>query len=199
MEAKELEPIEVNPSILTNVDAYNLEDANYDLLVQMGIDVSEVKTYAQWLLGKLANHVVKKNGDLDKYAQEINQNRNTLEGYMSIYRKYTNEDPSFTPQKYYGSVPWGVLALVAHKSDTPGELVEELHSKSENGRLTLKGTYRDIMKKKTDVEVPKKPYISLKWDINVNKYRLGIDPNELDLIDWSDVKDQLTQYLSKLD
>src|SRR3990167_5696509 len=102
------EPVEVNVDLLNIIDRQELEEEPYDTLVQMGIDASEIKGYAQWILGKLGSVVSKGGyGTLEKYSKEIRQNYNSMQQYVNIYRKFIKEDPDFTPTKYAGSVPWG--------------------------------------------------------------------------------------------
>lgn len=188
----DLEPLK---GIVKFIDTNDINTVDWELFVAMGIQASEIKTYSQWVLGKLADSVSVRYGDLKKYALEISQNYDVLRSYASTYRKYIKEDPTFTPERYCGSMPWGVLQLAATKSDAPQKLVDELHDKGIN---TISSAYREIKSRETGVQIPNKPKIDLYWDNATMKYKIKLNPQELDLIDWSDVKDQLKTYLETL-
>lgn len=195
-EQKNFEPVKIVSGIVNDVDKFDLEKVEYDTLVQMGIEVSEVKTYSQWVLGKLGDAVAKKYGDLIKYSKEIRQKYEVLNQYMYVYRKFAKEDPTFTPQKYFGSVPWGVLQLAAYKSDSPQKLVGELQD--EGAESSIESAHRAIQIKKGGKDIPHKPRFHFTWDAMVERYRLTFKKEDLELIDWTDVKQQLMDYLEAL-
>lgn len=199
---KQQKPVSIQPEMLKIVDSTDLGTLDYDALVELGRTVSEVKVYAQWILGKLAKSVMEKNegeprnyGDLTKYAKDIGQIYEVLQQYLFTYRKFTAEDPQFTPEMYMGSVPWGVLQLVAMKSDTPVTLLNELVDK---GVHSVEHAYREIKTKQTGKTVPTKPRVIFKFDDGSGKWKIKLRPEDLDLIDWSDVKEQLINYLEAL-
>ena len=187
--------VSVQPEMLLFVDKADLEALDYDQLVEMGRGVGEIKTYTNWILGKLGSSINKKYGDIGKFAKDINQNVNALFVYMHTYNKYIKEDPDFTPDKYYGRVPWGLIQLVASKSDTPGKLLNEL---DEEGNTSIEGGYRHIKTQQTGIEVPKKPSVKLVWEEGSDKWKIKMNFKELPLIDWSDVHKQLLTYLESL-
>ena len=187
--------VSVQPEVLLYADKTDLDSLKYDELVELGRGVSEVKIYSQWMLGKLGDKVMKKYGDLTKYAKDINQNYEVLQQWMNTYRKFTTEDPNFSPDKYHGMIPWAVLQLVATKSDTPVTLLNELTDKGIN---SFEHVYREIKTKQTGKEVPKKPRINLKFNDELGKWKIRILPEDLDLIDWTDVREQLINYLNSL-
>lgn len=195
---KQHSPVIIQPSVITQVDRVDLQDIEYDTLVQMGIEVSEVKVYSQWVLGKLGDAVSTKYGDLTKYSNEIRQKPSVIAQYVKVYRKFTQEDPTFTPEKYAGSIPWGVLQLAASKSDNPQGLLDELADKGMEG--SIEGAVRGIheINDPDGTKVPLKPKIKLHWDMEVKKYKIVLDPEDLDIIDWTDVKSQLMEYLESL-
>lgn len=194
---KEVKLVEVNPTILKDIDNYKLEDAEYEVLVQMGIDASEVKAYSQWILGKLVDFLLNhKHGDLAKYAKDVNQSYEVLRQYGITYARFIAEDPDFHPWKYAGSIPWRVLQLAANKSDTPQKLVDELH---DEGATTIEGAYRAIKSKETGTEIPRKPQVKLSWNAEKEKYTLNLKQEDFDLIDWTNVKEQIIGYLEALD
>jgi len=186
--------ISVQPEILSIVDKTNLESLEYDGLVELGRGVNEVKTYSSWLLGKLGDSVTKKYGDIKKYANDIGQNYQVLLNYTSAYRKYVDEDPSFTPDKYFGQVPWGMLYLVSQQ-DKPVTLLNELVDK---GVKSMEHAYREIKQKNGGVEVPRKPKILFSWNSEVSKWNINLDQKDLDLIDWKGVKEMLVNYFNSL-
>lgn len=199
---KQQEPVSIQPEMLKIVDNTDLTTLDYDALVELGRTTSEVKVYAQWILGKLASMVMTKNegeprayGDLGKYAKDIGQIYEVLQQYLFTYRKFTAEDPKFTPETYMGSVPWGVLQLVAMKSDKPVTLLNELLDK---GVHSIDHAYREIKTKQTGKEVPMKPRVVFKFDDGSGKWKIKLRPEDLDLIDWSDVREQLIKYLESL-
>lgn len=198
MDNKDFDPVIIQPSVITQVDKFDLENTEYETLVQMGIEVSEVKVYSQWVLGKLANAVSNKYGDLKKYCTEIRQNYKVIEQYLNVYRKFIKEDPEFTPGKYAGSIPWGVLQLAATKSDNPQKLIDGLQDIGMEG--SIEGAVRGIheINDPDGEKVPAKPKVSLLWDIEVKKYKMKLNSEDFDLIDWTDIKEQLSAYLESL-
>jgi hypothetical protein len=193
---KKFELVEIHPDLLNDIDRHSLEDADWNLLVAMGQDASRIKTYTQWILGKLGNAVAKKYGDLKQYADEINQKYEVLNQYVYTYRKFIQEDPSFHPGKYAGSIPWGMLQLAASKSDSPQKLVEDLQDK---GIHTINHAYKEIKEQETGIKIPQKPKVNLYWNPELRKFKISLNPDELDLIDWTDVKNQLMNYLEALE
>lgn len=185
----------ISPNILQSIASRNLAEEGYETLVQMGIEASEIKTYSQWVLGKLGDTVSVKYGNLKRYANEINQKYEVIQQYVNTYRKFSKEDPSFSPEKYSGSISWGMLQLVATKSDSPQELIDKL---LDEGIRTVEGAYKRIKEKETGVKIPHKPKIGLHWDYGIQKYKIQFRLEELDLIDWRDVKQQLINYLEAL-
>lgn len=195
---KQFEPVIIQPTVIAQIDKLNLDEVEYDTLVQMGIEVSEVKVYSQWVLGKLANAVTNKYGDLTKYAQEIRQKPAVLKQYVHVYKRFTEEDPDFSPEKYAGSIPWGVLQLAAAKSEKPQELIDELSDKGMEG--SIEGAVRGIheINDPNGEKVPPKPKFSLVWSVDAKKYKMKLNPEDFDIIDWTDIKEQLRDYLDSL-
>jgi len=194
----QLQPKQISEGVLQSIEGRDLETESYDTLVQMGIGASEVKTYTQWILGKLGHAVMRKYGDLKKYAAEIRLDYGALRQYMYTYRKFTQEDSEFHPEKYYGSVPWGVLALAATKTDKPQELLGKLQIESKE--VSLAAAYREIkrLESPNNQQPPRKPVVKLQWDKNSNLYRLVMDRRDFPAIDWSAVKADLTEWLAGL-
>lgn len=198
MNKKDLELIPVQSSIVGEVDKLDLSNVEYEALVQMGIDVSEAKSYAQWVLGKLGAAITDsaKHGDLKKYCNDIRQDYRSVVNYVTTYRKYITEDPTFSPTKYAGSVPWGVIALAATSSDAPQKVLDNLQDTGND--TNIESAYRKIMTDKSGIEVPAKPKLHLNWDQEVSKYKLRMNPDDFPLIDWSDIKEQLKAYIESL-
>lgn len=199
---KDTKLVSVQPEILKIVDQTDLRSLNYNALVELGKGVSEVKVYSQWLLGKLGDVVMDKNkqqgstyGNLTRYAKDVGQIYGVLQQYVNTYRKYTREDPNFNPDKYFGSVPWGMLQMVAMKSDKPVSLLNELVDK---GVHSFEHAYREIKTKQTGKKVPLKPKVSFIFNDESKKWRIKIDPKYFDLIDWANIKEQLIVYLQGL-
>jgi len=188
--------VTIQPELLSMVDRIKLDELDFNALVELGKGVMEVKTYSNWILGKLGDAVSSKYGDIDAYAKAINQNRGVLDQYIYAYRKYTNEDKDFSPDKYYGRVPWGLIQMVASKSNTPGKLLNEL---VDQGATTIPSGYRAIKEKESGQKVPRKPKINFKWDDKSTKWKIQLRPEDLDLIDWRDIKEQLLTYLGAMD
>ena len=192
---KKSDLISVRPEMLSYVDKADLKTMEYDMLVTLGREVSEVKVYTQWLLGKLGDSVSTRYGKLIEYAKDIGQIYQVLQQYVNTYRKYTAEDPNFSPDKYFGSIPWSMLQMVATKSDKPIELLNKLADK---GIHSVEAAFREIKHEETGKDVPRKPHIMLRYDADSNKWKFEIDQKDLDLIDWTDVKKQLIDYLNAL-
>jgi hypothetical protein len=188
--------IKMNPEILTYIDNTDLDSLTYDDLVQLGREALEVKTYTQWLTGKLGDYISSnktgKYGDLERYAKDINMKYGVLWQYVTVYRRFTEEDPNFSPDAYKGSMPWGVFALVAQHSDTPATTLNEL---SDKGVTNIEHAYRELKTKQTGKELPRKPKISLVYSEEANKWRIRMNPLEFDDIDWGDIREQLMAYL----
>ena len=87
-----------------------------------------------------------------------------------------------------------MLQLVATSSDTPIKLLDELIDK---GNKTIQSAYREI-KKKAGKEMPRKPRIGFHWDEEKGKWKLMINVEDFDLIDFTDIKIQLISYLNSL-
>jgi len=183
---KDNELVSVQTDILSYVDKVDLNELGYEDLVEMGRGVNEVKGYSKWLLGKLGDKVAEKYGDLARFARDIKELSGSLEQYVFAYRKYTSEDPDFTPDKYYGQVPWGMILLVAGKTDKPVTMLNEL---VENGVVSTEHAYREIKTKETGVNIPAKPKIRLVWNMETEKWKLKVKSEEARLIDWSEVKE----------
>lgn len=190
MNDNKLLPISTPPEIITVVESQDLQAADWNTLVQVGQDMSEIKTYSQWVLGKVADIVSLKYGGLKKYANEININYDSLCQYLYTYRKITKEDPLFDPRKYFGAVSWGILALAATKSTKPLALVDELQQK---GVYTLKHAYKVINAGETKNGTPRKPKIDFKYNRRRKKYEMIVDENDKDFINWEDFIEQILQ------
>jgi hypothetical protein len=187
--------VSVQPESILFADKSDLDALDYDALVELGRSVSEVKTYAQWVLGKLGDKAMQKWGDLEKYAKDIGMIYEVLQQYMNTYRKFVAEDPAFTPDRYFGGVPWGLLQMVATKSDTPITLLNEM---VDQGATTIPQAYKKIKEKETGKTLPNKPRVNLKLDEESGKWKIKILPEEMDMIDWTDIKEQLVNYLNSL-
>lgn len=196
MDKKDLELIPINTESLNNVDGYDLKNADYELLVQMGIDVSEAKGYASWVLGKLGDTVMLKYGDLKKYAQDINQNYFSIQQYTNVYRKFIAEDPDFSIERYSGSVPWGALMLAAGLSEKPAKLIEGVQVKGEE--VNMRNVAHQALEAKHGHTIPRKPQIKIIWDEDSGKYKLAFQDIDLPYIDFSSVKTQIEKYLNSL-
>jgi hypothetical protein len=199
---KSTDLVSVQPEVLSIIDKADLLTLDYDALVELGRGVTEVKTYSNWLTGKLGDAIIQchethkeKYGDLVKYASDIGQNHGSVEQYVYAYRKYTKEDPKFSPDNYFGRVPWGLIQLVASKSETPGVLLNELVDK---GITSMEGGYREIKTRQTGEDVPRKPRVKLVWDENSKKWKIKIKNEDMDLIDWGEVREHLVAYLQSL-
>lgn len=194
----EIQSIEINTELIKTINWQELEKADWESLVMMGQDIGEIKTYTQWALGMLGHTIIRRHGDLKKYASDIRQKYGSLRQYMYTYKKFVLEDSNFHPNKYYGSVPWGVLALAATKSDKPQKLVDELQK--EGKEITLETAYREIKKMESpeSKDPPRKPVVKLKWDKNTNLYKIEMNPKDFPSIDWSDVKEDLKEWLHGL-
>ncbi len=178
---KKFELVEIHPDLLNSIDRQSLDEADWNLLVAMGESASEIKTYTQWILGKLGDAVSQKYGDLVKYANEIGVNYDSLRQYVYTYRKFISEDSTFHPHKYFGAASWSILALAATKSINPGALVNELQDK---GIYTLKHAYRAINAGETEYGIPKKPVIDFEYDPQTKKYKFIMDVKDIPLIHW---------------
>lgn len=192
---KDNELVSVQPEVLSYVDKTDLNSLSYDELVELGRGVNEVKGYSKWLLGKIGAQVSVKFGDLAKYAHDIREVYDSLLRYVHAYEKYTKEDANFSPDNYYGHVPWGMILLVAEYSDNPVTTLNELVDK---GVSSAEHAYRELKTKETGKVVGKKPRISLVWNEESGKWKIELKQTDLPLIDWSDVKGQLLEYLETI-
>jgi len=189
-----LEPVSVQPDILMLVDKTDLIHQEYNDLVQMAREVIEVKVYTQWLLGKIGDAVSKKHGDIKKFAEDIELGIKvgSLYQYIFTYRAYTKEDPNFTPDRYHGSVPWGMLQYVGSKSSEP---IKKLNKLIDAGVRTAEGAIRSIKTEENGESIPFKPKVSFKWDIDKKKWVIHISVEDWEVIDWSEVEAELTKAL----
>ena len=185
---KLLKPISVRPEILLDIDKMNLKELTNEDLIEMGKSVTEVHTYAQWLLGRLVDEVAQRRGDIDAYAKAIGQRRDKLYQCVYVYRKFMADNPKFNPDDYHGSVPWGMLQYVASKSDQPIKLLNEL---VDNGILTQDGAIRTIKGKETGTQIPLKPRVIWKWNEQKRKWTIKFRLEEMALIDWEEAKEDV--------
>lgn len=189
------EAVSVQPEMITTVDKMDLEKQSYDVLVEMGRSVTEIKTFVQWTLGRLGDAVTVKYGDLTQYAKDINYKYETLQQYMNVYRKFTRDNPNFHPDQYMGSVPWGMLQIVASSTDKPEKLLNELQDK---GIHSQKDAYRAIKEAETGKIIPPKPRAKYVWNAEKEKYTFTFDQRDIDVIDWDDfVKAHERNWLKK--
>jgi len=191
---KLLKPVSVRPEILLDIDKMNLKELTDDDLVEMGRSVTEVNTYAQWLLGRLVDEVAQRQGDIDSYASKIGQRRDKLYQCVYVYRKFVADNPKFNPDNYHGSVPWGMLQYVASKSDQPIKLLNELVDK---GILTQDGAIRAVKEKETGVKVPPRPRVIWKWNGEKQKWTIKFRIEEMVLIDWDEARDDVLKAVKE--
>lgn len=188
-----LSPINIRPDILLDIDKMDLKELTDDDLIEMGKSVTEVNTYAQWLLGRLVDEVVKRRGDIEKYANAIGQRRDKLYQCVYVYRKFIKDNPDFSPEKYVnGSIPWGMLQYVASKSDTPIKLLNDL---IDEGIVSQPAAIRKIKEQETGIVVPPKPRVSWKWNAEKEKWTIRFMLDEMDLIDWDEARDLVLEKI----
>jgi len=177
--------------ILLQADQSDRSEWNWEDYVTFGQMASEVKSYSQWLIGKLASEVFNKWGKDEKYASEIHISVGSLQQYRRVYIQLSKQ--GYVPNGFF---PWGVLQIAANYN--PGESAKTLEELEDNGIATIEGAYRYIKEKKTGIVVPRKPSLRLIWNQDVNKWKVVLKPEDIPEIDWSDVKKQLLDYLSNL-
>ena len=191
-----LSPINIRPNILLDIDKMDLKELTDDDLIEMGRGITEVSTYAQWILGRLVDEVAQRRGDIDKYANSIGQRRDKLYQCVYVYRKFIKENPDFSPEKYInGSIPWGMLQYIASKSDTPTKLLDKL---IDEGILSQPAAIRKIKEDETGITIPPKPRISWKWNMEKKKWTIRFILEEMDLIDWDEARELITEKMKSL-
>lgn len=205
---------------LKEIDAMDLSKMSYDECVQLGMDVTELRGYSGWIIGKLADRIA--NPPLDKLSEEgtetdgeikvdlgalkrfatsIGVAYQTVRIYASTYRKYIQEDPNFHPLNYHGSVNWTIMNLIGAKVENPVQVLNELHDKGqttsvEQAAVALKELQTP---KEGDVSnIPEKPKITLEFNPNNNLYKLVIAIEDFKKIDFMAVKSDLIEYLEGL-
>lgn len=189
-EQRMFEPVNVQPEMITTVDKMDLSKQEYGVLVEMGRSVMEVKTFVQWTIGRLGDAVAVRYGDLKQYAKDINYNYDSLKSYVYVYRKFIKDSPDFHPDKYMGSVPWGMLQVVAGSSERLQMPPEQLLNKLlDEGVNTQTAAYAKIKEKETGKILPPKPKAKFEWDEAKEKYRLSFEQKDLDIIDWEAFKE----------
>lgn len=194
--------IGVTPEVLHDVSK-NIDHWDYDMLVTMGNAVVEVKGYSQWLLGKLGDKASVKYGAMTQYAKDIGCRVDSLKMYIMTYRRFIEADPNFTPDRYHGAVPWSVIQMVGTKSraieerlgDNAVETLDDLATKNVRSE---EHAYRELKKKETGQDVPRKPKIKLKLNNDASKWIIITNSADWDLIDWSEVREDLINYLKAL-
>ena len=189
---KSLNPISIRPEILLDIDKMNLKELTEEDLIEMGKSVTEVHTYAQWILGRLVDEVAQRRGDIDTYAKAIGQRRDKLYQCVYVYRKFVTDNPKFNPDNYHGSVPWGMLQYVASKSDQPIKLLNEL---VDNGILTQDSAVRAVKGKETGVQIPIRPRVTWKWNEQKQKWTIKFNLEEMALIDWEEAKEDVLKMM----
>lgn len=193
---KVYQSVSVRPNVLLDIDKGDLSGWDYDALVEMGRSVVEVKGYSQWILGKLAVEVLRRHNELDDYAKQIGMARGTLWNYASVYRRFTEKNPNFNPDVYYGSVPWGVLHLLAHsKVENVGEFLDRM---VDEGKTSKEQVYRELKSQESDEEVPRKPRVSFKWDGEKKKWMIKFNMDDWSNIGWDLVGEDLINKFKEL-
>ncbi len=201
---KALEAVPVEIQNLNYIDKIDLSTVDYEQLVEMGRSAGEAKIYSQWLLGKLSKAVMdnpKKYGELTQYAKETRVEYNSLKNYLYIYRRFTDQNPNFNPMAYYGSVPWGVFALVAAKAgstkQSPEALLNDIVEK--NKASDTKVSYSEVKEKENTLKgIPDMPKIKLRWNEKKKKYDIKLLETDFALIDWSMAGEEFFSYLKEI-
>ena len=140
--------IEISPLVRVDIaDRSEWQEVDY---VTAGEEVSVLKFYSQWTLGKLAYEYVQRWGDCSYYARQIHIDANSLISYRRAYKKIHEQDPDYLPDGY---IPWGVLQIAAETEDPVG-MIEEL---SANSKLSIAEAHRCKKEKETGKSIPAKP------------------------------------------
>ena len=182
--------IEARPEMLSTIANSDRTEWTYDMYVSAGEEAVQIRGYGSWILGMLASEVEPKRGELKEFAKDIHASYAMVRVYKHVYEKIVGADPDFVPDGFF---PFEVLKMAASTED-PIKTLEELKDK---GIATIPGAYREIKTSTTGIEVPKKPSVVLKWDEEKKKWKLKMNPDDLPKIDWSDVSEQLIDYLTK--
>ncbi len=190
---KNLAKVEFTPEILLEIDKADRSKWDSETYISMGIEISQIKGFSQWLLGKLAFEYSedKRYGAVTEYAKQIRQNPRSVEAYKLVYEKFHSIDPSFVPTGY---VPWGVMQMAAG-TDDPIQTLNELHDGS---ATKIEEAYRHIKTKISGKNVPPKPRLKLKFDEISGHWKIIIEPEDIAKIDWSDVQQQLLDYFKTI-
>lgn len=190
-----LKPVSVQPAVLLHIDKVDLSSLSYEELIEMGRSVMEVKMYTQWILGRLGAEVFTRYGEVADYAKKIGTPKGSLYQYVYVYKQFTNNNPDFHPEKYYGSIPWGMLHMVATKTDEPEKLLNQL---VDEGATSMESAYKKIKEKETGRVIPPKPSVIFQWDDNRGKWMIKFRTQDLPVIGWDLVTDDFIEEIRKL-
>lgn len=182
--------IEARPEMLSGIMASDRDDWTYDMYISAGMEAVNIRGYSGWIIGLLASEVEPKYGSVKDFSNEIHASYGMVRVYKHVYERYTREDKNFAPDGFF---PFEVLKIVA-STENPIETLDDLRDK---GITSVEGAYREIKTQKTGIVVPKKPVIGLYWDEESKKWKLRLNPDDIPEIDWSDVSEQLVDYLTK--
>ena len=183
--------VEVNLGMLQIIDEADRSEWDEDMYISAGEETGKIKYYSQWTLGKLAYEFANKWGDVKRYSRDIHVDTASIYAYRRVYKKIYEKDPTYVPDGY---IPWGVLQIAA-ETDEPIQMIEEL---SANNKVSVEEAYRYKKEKETGKTVAKKPIIQLKWNEESGLWKIEMNENDFDKIDWSDVGEKLAGYFKRL-
>lgn len=219
---KAIQSYDLTPSDrLKEIDSMDLGKLSFDECVQLGMDVTELRGYSGWIIGKLADRIanppmeklseegVETDGEikvdlgaLKRFASSIGVAYATVRTYASTYRKYISADPNFHPLNYHGSVNWTIMNLIGAKVENPVEVLNELHDKGKTGSVEQAAVaLKELQEQKnsgTNSDIPAKPKIVLEYEPEKKLFKLVIEPEDFPKIDFMAVKSDLMEYLEAL-
>lgn len=218
---KAIQGYDLTPSErLKEIDSMDLGKLSFDECVQLGMDVTELRGYSGWIIGKLADRIANPpldklsaegeetdgeirvdSGALKRFANSIGVAYTTVRQYASTYRKYIAADPNFHPLNYHGSVNWTIMNLIGSKVENPVEVLNELHDKGQTSSVEQAAVALKELQtpKEGDVSnIPAKPKIGLEYNPSNNLYKLVIDIKDFEKIDFMAIKSDLIEYLEAL-
>lgn len=184
--------IELNFNVIKQIEEADRKNWDSETYITMAMDVSQIKGYSQWILGKLAHEYCedKRYGVVTEFAKQARQDPSSMRVYKSVYERFIQADPNFAPDGY---MPWGVL-LRASESKNPIEIINKLQDSSAN---TIEEAHRLVKIEQTGKEFPPKPKLKLVFDEESNMWKIILNSDDIPRINWKDVKEQLINYFEQ--
>lgn len=186
---KDLQPYEADfMETIVALDKQDMDEWEYEDYVNAAHVVIEAKIYTQWVLGKITYKVAHYYPQsIEQFAKDVKLSPSSLRTYSSVYQTFIKANPDFSPERYYGAMPWGVIAYVAKASRKNGSNpVQVLDDLADKGVSSIKHAHKEVKEEETGNKAPNKPKAQFKYKETSKKWDLVLMADNLtEDIDWN--------------